>query len=335
MQNLVIKEVSKKEWQSLSPQATFSVFQHPDWLESLSTKKTAPIYLEFKQDHKTIAFASGLVKETIIGSYLYFYSGINECSINDTTHLLNECYKELLKYAKRKKYYRVISGCYDSQTSFCSYPNEFYTFNRKEFLINTPSHLPTRDYSKQIKTNLKRALKAEIEFETSTDARHIDSLKQLLKETQTRRVSKKTERYNPLYLVHTSFKSLENCLNSGLAKLYIFKDNQSINTIIYTLETHNKAYILLVGNRLSSLNSGISTYAYDQIIKQHKSQGIITLNLGGTTLKSGGEGLTRYKLGLGCHEIELTGATTNFLIWPYKALNPFLKLARIANSLFK
>jgi hypothetical protein len=330
MENITIQRCSIEKWQEHTNNNEFtSVFQNTNWLETLKSEHIDSIYLEFYQNKKIIAIISGLDIKNNIGHYLYFYSGVVPTYDPFDSQIIHNCYKSLKKYARQNNFFRVIAGCYDYPIVFNEFPSGYHSFKRSEFMVSPNKHNPSLHYSSQIKRNIKKSRKVDTSFSSTNDAKHLTSLFQLLKETYQRRMVKKTEPYNPLYLKNITFKSLENLLQTNGAILHIIQTHNSPHSIYYAVISPKRVYLLLLGNSAFAIKNGIPTYLYDHIIETYKEKGIQSLNLGGTSSGKGGEGLTRFKTSIGCKEIQLYGATTNFLTYPMIFLNPILNFLRI------
>lgn len=330
MEKIQVAKCTPEYWQKYSTNDALSVFQHPDWLKSIISKQKRPIYLEFTIDNKVVAIASGLeIKNSIIGYYLYFYSAIIPINNNQQdAQILRNCYASLKSFARENNYFRIIVGSYDSSILFSDFPSGYHPFTRTEFLLNPTTHDAGNDYGGQIKKNLKKARKVAPSFSRSYEYAHLNSLLKLLEETYNRRVAKKTEKYNPLYLQNISIDSLKKLLKSKGAEIYITETENTFHSMCYSVVFNNRVYLLLMGNSEFAIKNGISTYMYDCLIQTYKQKGIVSLNFGGTTSGKGGEGLTRFKKSIGCEAKELYGATTNFTTYPLAVLNPILNLIR-------
>jgi lipid II:glycine glycyltransferase (peptidoglycan interpeptide bridge formation enzyme) len=125
-----------------------------------------------------------------------------------------------------------------------------------------------------------------------------------------------------------SRKSLEKLINKGIAKIFTIQSGEVIHSIEMTLEYNNQAYMLLKATDNFGYKKGLSTLLNVKVIDAYKKKGFSYYNLGGRPPEKDGDGLALYKTRLGGKPCQTYGATTNFIQYPQKMLNPLLNIGR-------
>ncbi|MDG5799792.1 GNAT family N-acetyltransferase [Marinilabiliaceae bacterium ANBcel2] len=324
-----IEEKNHNSWLKDIDKYNITTFQYPSWLHAVKNSNKEPFFLDFKIGDRVKAKLSGLKIKDHLGIYIYSYAGIMPHNSNNAYEaLLYNSYKKLYKYAVKNRYYRVVAACYDYNIKFNNFPKEYYNFKRNEYIIDPKNHEASTDFSSQIKKHLKKCRKKSLTFESSTSPNILATIFTLLNTTKKRRMRRHNDIYNPLYLPFLTKTSLKSLLDNRFGTVYFLKSKENIEAIEFNIELNDRRYTLLKATSEEGYRDGASSALTSKVISKYKEQGIYSYNLGGSVKTDSGDGLKKYKLNIGANEKELFGATTNFIIYPYKLINPVLNITR-------
>lgn len=303
-----------------------SIFIRPEWLESLSANNYTPIYLDFYSDSNLIGKLAGLIinKGNIRGKQLYFYAG--PAIINPDTSLLNKCNCALHSFAKKEHYSRIIIGSYDQAHSLKIKNPNFFSTVRKEYVIDLNSDIK---FKSRFKRNTKKASKFIDLTEINRRKMPYEMVIALLSRTLEYRQNKKRKAYDPFYLPYWSPNSLEKLLNSDLTDFFVIHKNDTTHCFEINLKSGKRVFNLLRAADDAAYTNGLPSYIGKRMIEEYTSNHFNSLNLGGIPSGSDGTNLAVYKKSMGAKEITVYGATTNYITYPYKLLNPILNLGRL------
>jgi len=322
-----IKERKKEEWIKDLADFDYSLFLHPDWLYAIATARKEPFFIDLISNTQVIGKLSGLY----IGNkwtnmrQLFCYSGP---ALHQKNHShLTQCLEKFIQYAKKRSITRIIIASYDQSYSIPININPFFPNNRFEFNIPIETHTK-KQYSKRFKNNLKKASKTESNYTTSSSPDHLKTLLNLLTETQKERITKKRNKYNPLFMPHMTTKSLTKLIQSSLTSFKLVKIGNNTHCIGLQLQFDKKSTLLLLGTSNIGYNKGLVAQLFHSFIKEEKELNRKNLNLGGIPTGKDGDNLSVFKLSMGAQKKMVYGATTNYLTFPYKLLNPLLNIGR-------
>ncbi len=314
-----------REWSSDLLSFNFSIFQTEEWILSVSeSQNLTPVFLDLFIENEKRGKISGVISTSKLwGRQIYFYSG--PALKDEDYNLYKALTKVLLKYSNKNKYSRLIIGSYGAVYSPEITTNYFHSFNRKEFIVSLESN-PGKNYSRNFRRKIKKAIQLSPEItDSKTDTGIIESY---LKSTLTYRKKHDKDKYNPLALPHLTYDVINSLLDLSFAKTYSIETNLKAGGFLMTIENYPQASALLTGIDDELYEHGISAYLYNFVLKLLYNNGFKQLNLGGIPEGAEGKALAQFKKSMGAEEITVYGATTNFLTYPYKLLNPILNIGR-------
>ncbi len=324
--NILLKVYkSHEEWSHNLNEYNYSIFHCPEWINSMCTgNDLVPIFIDFIISKEIVGKTSGIIsKSSYTGRLLYFYSG--PALKTENLNLYLDITKALLTYSKDSKYSRLIIGSYGAVYSPKITTNYFHSFNRKEFIVSLESN-PDKNYSRNFRRKIKKALQLSPEItDSKTDTGIIESY---LKSTLTYRKKHNKDKYSPLALPHLTYDVIKSLLDLSFAKTYSIETNLKAGGFLMTIENYPQASALLTGIDEELYEHGISAYLYNFVLELLYKNGFKQLNLGGIPVGAEGKALAQFKKSMGAEEITVYGATTNFLTYPYKLLNPIFNIVR-------
>ena len=184
-------------------------------------------------------------------------------------------------------------------------------------------------FSNRFKRNVKKGKKSAPLIKSSSDIDILDILSGLLMETKKIRLDKFKVDYQPFYLANMSKNTLKKLLESGIAKIRYTENNGSVDCMEFNLEKDKYVYMLLKGTNSSGYAYGMPSYLSYTLINKYIEHGYFTYNQGGRPRGFDGDGLEIYKKSMGAEKIITYGATSLFLTYPYKLLNPLILSLRL------
>ena len=323
-----IVKVEASEWSACLSKYNYSLFLSPQWIESVSDNNHHPLYLDFIQGDKVVAKISGLIcKESRLkGRQLYFYAA--PAFLSDTIHLFDACYQALRQWAIEKHFSRVIIASYDQQTVKQCGVKGFYLNLRYEYVVDFKSNGGPGKFATGFKKNYKKAQKLGATFHLDNQNGGLNRLLELLGITKDLRTNKYGCSYNPFYLKNMNAESLRRLVESGAGKLYCACVDDKVCSVQLNIECDKKSYGLLMGSDDSAYKNGLPSFVDYNLIEQYQIMGFNYYNPGGGPTDAGGSGIEQYKKAMGAQKFIFTGATTNFLVYPQKLLNPLLFIGR-------
>ncbi|ASB48320.1 hypothetical protein [Alkalitalea saponilacus] len=325
---IIVKVVDEGQWRSDLKAFSYSLFLSPEWVNSVSSNLIRPVFLNFLIDDATVAKLSGVLVYSgkIKGKQIYCYA--SPALKTQDEALYNSIHTALLKFAKKEGIARIVMGSYDQQHNMeCNAPGFFKT-RRFEYVVNLKGDKELH-FSKGFKKNVKKALNAGAKVLSSNSPVVLGKLFELLENTRQVRFQKYGTDYNPFYLQYWNKESILHLVKSKLGVLhYVVDENDEIHCVVLNIEQDERIYGLLMGSDDFTYQNGISSMVDSFFIEKFSKEGFQYYNPGGGTGDDGNAGIEKYKRSMGAEKIELSGSTTNFLIYPQKFLNPLLNLGR-------
>ncbi len=322
----MIKKVDKQQFNKDLHLFFHSLFLTPGWIDSVSTKSSIPVYFDILDNNSKIGKISGLLEESRFGKQLYFYSSPALIKLNDLN--VNKCLDDLKEYAVQNNISRIIVGSYDNKHSLKYSGKNYYITQRAEYIVPL-YQVDTINQNNNFKRNVKKAKKLQCLHQNTRNKNKISTLLILLNNTLKARIKKYNTHYSPYYLKNLSEKTLYKLLENKIAQIHFTFHKDKIDCIEFNLESNGNAYMLLKGTNEFGYKNGFSSFLSNELINKYVQAGYKSYNQGGRPLGIDGDGLTTFKKSMGAEEIISHGATTNFIIWPYKILNPILIIGRL------
>lgn len=315
-------------WERNLNDFAFSLFLTPEWVRAMAGTQAKRVFLDFVQDDTVVAKVSGVLQQNgwLKGRSLLFYA--SPALRENRQDLLDACCTALLAYARSKGIQRILMASYDQQHSMAPGVKGWFVNKRCEFVVPLNGEGPV--FSTNFKRNVKKALKKEALFGPAEGEDLQADLEDLLGATLETRSSKYGETYNPFYLPLLNSKSLERLYKEGAGRYYkvTLPGAPTPNCVLFNLEREGRAFNLLVGSDSAAYRFGLAGLADYQLIESYRLQRYSAYNLGGATGDAGSAGLERSKEARGGQRRWVYGATTNFLCFPHRLLNPLLLLLR-------
>lgn len=326
---LIAFKRTEENWKKNSHEFDSSVFLNPGWINSIANKNLAPVYFDFINPEGEVEGKISGIRECnhkLGKNQLFFHAGfaIKQRSTASPHALLDALYK----YASDNHIDRIIISSYGYAPFLGNQKHSAYwSTSRVEYKIMLKQHTE-KDLHHQIKRHLKKAAKTKTIFREASDISAIPRLMELLNNVKNERLKKSRSDYNPLYLRHFTPKAIERLINGGDARIFTIQSNEGIHAIELVLEYNQQAYMLLKATDNFGYKKGLSTLLNIKVIEEYKKKDFTCYNLGGRPQEKDGNGLALYKTRLGAKTCRTYGATTNFIQYPQKALNPLLTIGR-------
>ena len=328
-ENIYISEIDEKAWVNNIHEFKHSLFISAEWVNAMQNANNKAVFLDFHKNNLVVGKLAGLICDYggFSGRQLYFYASpaIKECDQD----LFDSCHSALYDYARKHKYSRVILGSYDQQHELSCCAKGYYATNRFEYIVDFRPEAEELHFSKGFRKNVKRAEKNNISFIQSDKSEILEKLFALLEKTREHRISKYGSEYNPYYLQNMNKQSLTRLVDSGIVKLYYVLYNDEVNSVQYNIEKNGQVYGLLMGSDDTAYELGFPSYIDYNMIMRFQDLGFDYYNPGGGTDDAGNAGVEKYKHSMGGIKINVHGATTNYITFPQKMLNPLMNLGRI------
>ncbi|WP_010662717.1 GNAT family N-acetyltransferase [Marinilabilia salmonicolor] len=326
---LIVFRKTEKDWIKNLNEFESSVFLNPGWINSIANKDLEPVYFDLINPNGEIEGKISGMRESnhrLGKNQLFFHAGfaVKQKSSASPHALLDALYK----YASDNNIDRIIISSY-GYAPFLENPGHsaYWSTKRFEYKIMLSQHTE-KDLHHQIKRHLKKAVKTETIFREVSDISAIPRLMELLNNVKNERLKKSRSDYNPLYLRHFTPETIERLIKSEDARIFTIQSNEGIHAIELVLECCHQAYMLLKATDNFGYQKGLSSLLNIKVIEEYKKKGFICYNLGGRPQEKDGDGLALYKTRLGAKAYVTYGATTNFIQFPQKALNPLLNIGR-------
>ena len=320
-------EQNRINWEENLINFKHSIFLCPDWIESMCDNQKKSFYINFVQNDVVQAKLSGLIIKGSKwkGNQLYAYAGP---ALSQPDERLNkECLQALFNYAKKKNIARIVLSSYDQPHNLSFSSPNFFNTSRYEYEIDINTHTPL-SYSSRFKKNLRKAKKATTTLSIIDSSKGLKALLKLVEETRSIRTQKKRKNYNPFFLPHMSKQSLEKMMPSSFARYTEISDNNKTLCVGLSLHAFPKTAILMFGMNKMGYTLGISAQLFNNYINGNQQEMTEIINIGGIPSGQDGEHLSVFKESMGAKKRLVHGATTNFIIYPYRLLNPLLNLGR-------
>ncbi|TCO06841.1 GNAT family N-acetyltransferase [Natronoflexus pectinivorans] len=325
---IIVQFVDDTQWSSDLNSFRYSLFLSPEWVNSVCNKSVRPVFLNFLMDDTIVAKLSGILINggKIKGVQLYCYA--SPALKSDDEKLYNSVHLALLEFAKHERIARIVLGSYDQQHTMECNTAGFFKTRRFEYVVNL-NNGENLHFSKGFKKNVKKALNAGVKISSSNSLEVLEKLFELLENTRQVRIQKYGNDYNPFYLQLMNKGSITRLVQSKAGMLhYVVDENEEIHCVVLNIEQDGRVYGLLMGSDDFAYQNGLSSLVDHSFIEKFKNEGFKYYNPGGGTGDDGNAGIEKYKSSMGAEKIELSGSTTNFLIYPQKFLNPLLNLGR-------
>lgn len=327
--HILVKEVDVTTWKQDIDSFETGLFNSWQWVSSLVNEYTSDLYLEFVIDDEVIAKLAGikLNKGKKRGVHLYFISG--PAMKKQEAKLFSSVLTALRSYAISNKFARVHIRPFEPCIGSGQKVKHYFDTTANEYVVFYADYTERVKLSYGFKQNAKKARKAGAKYGTSRSVEMLDRLLELLGETRETRKSKYGNDYNPLYMLNLSRESLKRLLETEVGLMHYAEIDGQIHSVQFNLEDDKRIFALLMGSDDTAYKVGIPSFIDLNITTNALENGYEYYNMGTVPLeKDGGGGLKRYKMSQGAREVIRYGYYTYFLVYPYKLLNPFMRISK-------
>ena len=326
---LEIQVVNKEVWKIDMDTFNVGLFNTWQWVSSLTNDYTKDVYLHFVSNGEVIGKMAGFMlnQGRAKGKHLYFTSGPGLKKWD--SDIFAECLTVLYHYALKAGYARVHVRPFEQEIhDVLDIPNYFHT-QAREYVVVYSDYTERVKYSFGFKQNAKKARKAGAVFKSTRSLEVLDRLFELIDNTRITRKAKYGHNYDPMYLLNLNKETLTKLLDSGMGIMHYAEIDGEIHSVQFNLEHEGKIFALLMGSDDLAYRKGIPSFIDQNISNMAFEEKYRYYNMGTVPLDSeGGAGLQRYKESQGSRELIRYGYYTYFLTYPYKFLNPFIRLSK-------
>jgi hypothetical protein len=326
---LEVQAVDKDIWRIDMDVFNVGLFNTWQWVSSLTNGFTTDVYLHFSRNGEVIGKMAGFMlnQGRLKGKHLYFSSGPGLKKWESDT--FRDCLTALHHYSLKEGYARVHVRPFEQEIhDVLDLPDYFHTV-AKEYVVFYSDFTERVKYSFGFKQNAKKARKAGAVFKSTRSLEILDRLFELMDNTRITRKAKYGHNYDPMYLLNLNKETLTKLLNTGMGIMHYAEIDGVVHSVQFNIEHDGKIFALLMGSDDVAYGKGIPSFIDQNISNKAFEDKARYYNLGTVPLESeGGVGLQRYKESQGSREILRFGYYTYFLTFPYKLLNPFIRLSK-------
>lgn len=327
--NLEVHRVDMDAWRVDMDAFNVGLFNTWQWVSSLTNDFSKDIYLNFVHNGEVLGKVTGLIlqKGLLKGQHLYFTSGPALKKWN--SDIFAECLKALYHYSLKEGFSRVHIRPFEQEVhEVLDLPNYFSTMAREHVVIYSDFKEKVK-FKYGFKQNAKKARKAGAVFKSTRSLEVLDRLFELMDNTRVKRRMKYGHDYDPMYFLNLNKKALTKLLDTGLGILHYAEIDGVIHSAQFNIEHDGRIFALLMGSDDLAYSKGIPSFIDQNISKKAFAERARYYNLGsGPGESEGGLGLQRYKEAQGSRELTRYGYYTYFLTFPYKLLNPLIRLSK-------
>ena len=305
-----------------------SVFNSSQWLESLSTDESKPVYLDLVENREVVARMGGLAvgRRHTKESTLLFYAGpATRTGLGPDR--IREIYRAIFAWAKKHGFNHLAIATYDYPHCFprC---RKFIYRERTEYIVDLTRSLEEicREISRNIRQCSHRAARSGYSVRESGEHHLTARLIELMDETRKARISKGYPDYNYFHLPYSAEESLGHMVEEGSMVYYVAEKQQEVHGIIAVIQVARGAYAIYLGIAREGYRLGVSQLLDWWLIQHMKEMGYEYINFGGIPQGEFFAGLIEYKRKLGCAVQTCYQASTANLLFPYNLANPFYRL---------
>jgi hypothetical protein len=321
---------SVDDWRKDLDTFNYSLFLSPEWLRSICRQDRKPIYFDFRKGINTVGKFAGLsIGSNVFSRLLYFFSGP---AVKDSdTVITGLLVDKIIDYAVHNRYNRVIIRSYDYKMKLTCSNNKLKQLPRTEYsvsLLQSDDQLLS-SINKKLARHIRQQAKQGIAFHEDNSDRLPDMLIGLLNETRKKRLLKGYKKYDFFYFPFFDETCLHKLIKEKAIRFFYALHEGEIDCmqVVFTLDT--KSYALFIGTNSTGYKLGLSAFIQYFTIFRLKEEGYNYLNLGGIPGDPSSKGLDYFKRSVGALPWEISGGSTNFLLFPYSLLNPLLNLGRM------
>jgi hypothetical protein len=330
-QKIIVHEVADSNWNDSLEGYHYSIFHIREWLESVRTEKTLPVYLDIYLGEKIIAKISGIFTYDSIhpGRILYFYSA--PAMHQDAPEAgYGPCLDALIPFARANGCNLVLISFLDSKQRTAPDSRFFKLIKTQEFILDLKGGYPSHKPGSGLKKKLNLAQQANTMFVKDSSPQWLDVLFNLLETTKKERLLKKRRDYDPLSFKAVTRESLLKLIHSGKGVFHIAQNHGAVHYLSLELVHNGKGYGLYNGTDLFGYQNGLPAWTITRSAIEFIQEGAEYLNLGGTiSTREDGEKLAHFKKQLGAIPADVYVLKSDFIRFPYRLINPFINMARI------
>lgn len=335
MKIFVHKSNKTENWDKELLNRNGSIFMSKGWLSAVSSANLKPVFFYFLADDSNVAMIGGLERtfENKPGKQLFFYSGIASSRIEES--FLKNCKNELLQYAHKHCYLRIIIKSYDFNNYIAARHKCLKVFHRSEYLLdlNKETDLIIKGFDPEVRRRARKARREGIVFRVTYSKDVLEELLKLINVTKEVRESKGYGSFRPISLPFLDRRVIENLLAERQARLFYAEDHMGILGVQLLTYNLGKAYGLLMGIAKRGYKRAIPSFLAYEGTMFLKEEGFYYYNFGPIPLGRTNQGLRKFKESLGAKIIESVEESTDFLSPGLYYLNPLMKLKRFLHKI--
>lgn len=327
----IFKVSDTADWDRQVGRIKGSLFLSKRFLESIADADKKPVFFAFKNEGKTIGVISGIIRPVGRTSekQLFFFSGI-ACMVDDPD-IVKECKESLLKFAKEKRYSRILFESYDNMHFRRMTVKSMITAReREEFVIDLTqgSQNIIKAFNPNVRRLARRANEKGAVLKTGNSQKFLEELYDILHETVKERLSKGYGKYDPLSMPFLGKDNLLKLLQTGLGEICYIEYKGEILCMQYNLVIGNVVYGLFMGTRKEGYKIAAPSMLIYEATLRYKKKGFTRYNLGGVPREKIHQGIKKFKLSMGAKVIKSNQEYSKFLLPPLSRLNSILTLKR-------
>jgi len=197
-------------------------------------------------------------------------------------------------------------------------------FTRREFLLDIPSKPEPIALSSNHRRNLRRAERAGIVVDATSDPAASETHVSLIDSSMTRRQEKGENA-----TTGTDSASFRCLVETGAGLIFQARNGEeAVHSSMLVLLSERGAYYHSAGTSPEGMQNGTSQLLVTRVAEHLRERGIHMFNLGGASADQ--EGLARFKIGFGAYPVELETASYDVASGPRRGV---IALARGINTM--
>ena len=199
-----------------------------------------------------------------------------------------------------------------------------------EAVINLQSDYKQFKPGSSLRKKRNTAIRVQTTIFESKDEKMIKRLCELTENTRIRRMKRHNSDYHKLSFPYFNEEHVPKLLKSGIANMYCSMNPDGTTHFIALVIEHNKSvYGLFNGCDDYGYQFGLPGYTILKNSIEYQEKGFERFNLGGVPASRNEKGkLLQFKEEIGGITQTIYVAKTDFLIYPFKAFNPLIIIAR-------
>lgn len=327
---IVVKEITKTDYDLLSQSYDIYPFLESAWVESFKCENIDPIYFEFSRSSSSrVGIACGIVvksKLSLLKSaskilYLFGMPGVRGAS-----NL--EVITSLRSHLAKMGFNTVTIAGYFKQDNQCLTACGFDVKDREEYILDlseSREHL-WEHLHRGRKRSVNKGIRLGMTFRLSSDIEAYKKLKACVLSTKDRRAKRGFGRYNHLYVPFMSEEVLLKQLSSKLASIGLVQYQNAVISGILVIKNARYCYALLAGSTQEGYELDAPSFSLWNLIVVAHAAGCKQLNLGALPNDESACRLAQYKHSYGARNVACGGGSAYLQGYLRKSVHQVYKL---------